>query len=609
MKNEELKTLKELIDSFDNNHYEEENDKLQQQIDNIRMGRPLYEGIYDRISSNVIPQNQREKEIKRLQNKIKDNKAKKKELGQALSQLRIASDKLERLAEQDLLLDTIHRLLRSRYSKEMTDADIYKKNDSKYYKLYLSSIKPITHSQNKISKEMYEIIKKNLNERAHETIGGYESIERSFKNNNINLNINKKDTTAPGYKIFNDFQKDYAGGITYSPEIARLGVDVSTLEYATKQIKGELDSSSLTVYGQDAFEKVKNIELAQKSKIETKGRYSHLIEIKEKYNRIIEISRETWYLEQILSAFSDTVINQTELYKGLRALVRELELEISKLSRETDKLYEKTGLQNKIDLIEQLEELYRQIEELNIKIEQYKNMGNEKQVDLLKQEYYNVRYEMIKILKDNPDLNKPKYNIDIEKIIKQEKEMFEPEIKKVITQEEPSYRKTDEEEIFIERTVPETQIAKEPTIKPGDNVEEIPTHIQTKDEEMFVEKAYIEETGKVESLELDSNLQTFRTYHYQNYMREKVLNSDLGKLSFSAYLESVAPHLTELINIEKERERLARTIYKDYLKYYSALENKKDAIEFYEFAGNNYGISNVDVPIEYDEEYKGMMKR
>ena len=242
MKTDELKTLKELIDSFDNNHYEEENDKLQQQIDNIRMGRPLYEGIYDRISSNIVPQNQREKEIKRLQNKIKDNKAKKKELGQALSQLRIASDKLERLAEQDFLLDRIHGLLRSRYSKEMTDADIYKKNDSKYYKLYLSSIKPITHSQNKISKEMYQIIKKNLNERAHETIGGYESVERSFKNNNINLNINKKDTTAPGRKIFSDFEKGYTGS-PYSPEIARLGVDVSTLEYARKQKKGDMESS------------------------------------------------------------------------------------------------------------------------------------------------------------------------------------------------------------------------------------------------------------------------------------------------------------------------------------------------------------------------------
>ena len=126
---------------------------------------------------------------------------------------------------------------------------------------------------------------------------------------------------------------------------------------------------------------------------------------------------------------------------------------------------------------------------------------------------------------------------------------------------------------------------------------------------MFVEKAYIEESGKLERFELDSSLQIFRTMHYQGYMREKVLNSDLGKLSFSAYLESVAPHLTELINIEKERERLARTIYKDYLKYYSALENKKDAIEFYEFAGNNYGISNVDVPIEHEEEYKGMIKR
>ena len=153
MKNEELKTLKELIDNFDKDYYEEKNDTLQQEINNIRMGRPRYEGIYDMIHSDIVPQNQREKEIKRLQNQIKDNKEKKKELGQALSQLRIASDKLERLAEQDLLLDTFHRILRGRNFTELANTDIYKKNDKKYRKLYLVSIKPITHSQNKISKD------------------------------------------------------------------------------------------------------------------------------------------------------------------------------------------------------------------------------------------------------------------------------------------------------------------------------------------------------------------------------------------------------------------------------------------------------------------------
>ena len=111
MKTDELKTLKELIDDFDNDYYEKQNDILQQKITNIKMGRPLYEGIYDMIHSDIVPQNQREKEIKRLENEKKDNKVKKRELGQALSQLRIASDKLERLAEQDLLFVTIHKTI------------------------------------------------------------------------------------------------------------------------------------------------------------------------------------------------------------------------------------------------------------------------------------------------------------------------------------------------------------------------------------------------------------------------------------------------------------------------------------------------------------------
>lgn len=587
MDDKKLKTLKELIDSFNNNYYKEQNDIIQRQIDNIKMGRPRYEGIYDRYSSNVVPQNQREKEIKRLQNEIKDNKAKAKQLGQALSKLKRASWELEKLAEKDFLLYEFGRFIKNRAdSKEMKEADIYKKNSNKYHKLYFSSQTPIKLSRGKISKEMYKIIKKKMKEKAYKAPYSYWSIGGALEDNKINL----FDKYVPGARIFSDLELYYKADRdmlwdthrSFSSKIAELGVDVNTLEYAINQTKGKLGKNSLTF---SAFDKLKDIEKAKEAHVDVK--YSKLIKLKEKYTKIVELSRETWYLGEVLRAFKDTAINKTEMYKGLNELVREQKLQLSKLSIEAEKEYEKTGLQNKINLIEQLEELYRQIEEINLKIEQYKNNGNEKQVDLLKQEYYNIRYEMIKILRNNSDLNNPKYNIDVKNIIKQEKELFEPEIKKEIKKEEPSYIKANEKKEFVERIVPETSVTKEPTIKPVENILR----------------------GNKESLELDSSLQIHRTYHYQNYMKEKVLGSDLGKLSFSLYLESVAPHLKELINIEKERESLARTIYKEYLLYYSSLENKKNAINFYDFTKANYQMENVDIPVEYEEEYKGMIKR
>lgn len=591
MDDKKLKTLKDLIDSFKTGYYEDKNEKLRQEILNIRLGNPRYEGVEKYNKGEIVPQNQREREIKRLQSEIKDNKDKAKQLGQALSELRRASHELENLAEKDFLLHKFEGFIRNRVdSKEMEEADIYKKNRNKYHKLYFSSKTPIKLSRGKISKEMYKIIKKKMRERAYKTRYDYISIGEALKDNEINL----IDKYAPGNRIFGDFEYYHNdtdmlwdSNRSFSSKIAQLGVDVNTLAYAINQTKGELDKHSLTFNGKDAFDKLKNIEKAKNKNIEVKVRHSKLIEIEEKYTKIVELSRETWYLGEILRAFNSTDITNTKMYKGVRELVEEQKLELSKLIREADKEYEKTGLQNKINLIEQLEELYRQIEEINLKIEEYKNYGNEKQVDLLKQEYYDVRYEMVKILKDNPDLNNPKYNIDVKNIIKQEKELFEPEIKKEIKKEEPSYIKTNEKKEFVERNVFETQIVKEPTIKPVKNI--------------------LKENK--ESLELDSSLQIHRTYHYQNYMKEKVLGSDLGKLSFSQYLESVAPHLKELIKVEKERELLARTIYKDYLKYYSSLENKKDAISFYDFANSNYQVENIDIPIEYEEEYEGMIKR
>jgi len=597
MKDEELKTLKELIYSFDQNFYKQQNDRIQKEIFNINMGRPRFEGISD-ISSDIVPENQREKEINRLMREQEDNRQKSEELGQILSQLRLASNKLEKLAEKDLLLYAFRNSLDSFYSNGVK-IDLLEKSGKKYYKLWLISIKPIVHSQQKISREMYELIKENLYEYAYKTPVGYDSIDSGLSANKIYLE--SQDT--PANKIFNDFQKDYRG-FENSKNIEQLGVDVNSIQYARSQIGGDLDLDSLTWQGKGAFNKIKNIEQAQKTNVETRGGYFKLEEIKEKYTKVIELSREIWYVEKILRAFATTKIIETEMYKGLQDLNREQELKLTKLTVEVDKLYEKTGLQNKINLIEQLENLYNKIEELSLKILKYQQMGNYRQADLIKQDYYKIRYEMVKILKDNPDLNNPKYNINIKDILKKEMELLEPEIKRETIKEESSYIKTDEGEIFVESSVPKNQIANEPTIKIANNQEVDSAHVQPK-EEVFVEKTYIGETDK--SLELEGDLQAQRTMHYQGYMLQKVLNSDLGKLSFSAYLESVAPHLIKLINIEKRRERLARTIYKDYLRYCSSLENKKSVIAFSVFAGKNYGISNIDVPIEHDEEYKGMM--
>jgi len=77
--------------------------------------------------------------------------------------------------------------------------------------------------------------------------------------------------------------------------------------------------------------------------------------------------------------------------------------------------------------------------------------------------------------------------------------------------------------------------------------------------------------------------------------------TELGKLKFSEYLEKVAPFQKELIEVEKEREARAATVYKLYLKYLASLEDKTYAMRFSEFAQMRYGFEPSDIPIEYDE--------
>lgn len=578
---QQTKDFKEIIDSLDTGYYKEKNEQLEKEINNIMMGRPRLEGIHNFISSKIVPQNEREKEINKLKNKIKDNREKSRELGIALNELKTSADKLEQLAKQDTLTHELESLLKYWRSDEMEKSDIFNENKKEYMKLYSKTNKKLTESKHKISKEMYKAIKKNYRERAHKVFDRYQSIENALKDNGIK----KADGYTAGFRIFVETKDKYNG---FFDKLDQLGVKTDIINYAHSQIHNKSNSNALTWEGKDAFDKLKNIEKAEETKIEIKGGPSKLRQIKEKYTRIVELSRETWYVDQIVSAFKDTDIAKTEMYIGLQDLIREQERELYKLSSEADKLYEKTGLQDKIDLVAQLEELYAKTEELKIKIEKLKDNGKFSEAQIYEQEYFKLRYEMIKILRENPDLDNPKYNIDIKNIIKKEMELLEPEIKKDAVVVEEVNTKVDSQVVVEEK------------------IESKPLEVEKQEEKVEPVK---ETNNLTEKFELEPNLQIFRTMHYQNYMKEKVLNSDLGKLSFSDYLQTVAPNLTQLIKIEQERENVARTIYRQYLIYYSSLEDKQLAMSFEEYTVRNHNFSNIDVPIEHEEEYKGMMRR
>ena len=80
MKKEEFKKFKEIIDSLEIDYYEEENEKLNKEIENIMANRPKYEGIYN-FDSTVVPPEEKDKTIKKATAlRIKDEKeiAKKK---------------------------------------------------------------------------------------------------------------------------------------------------------------------------------------------------------------------------------------------------------------------------------------------------------------------------------------------------------------------------------------------------------------------------------------------------------------------------------------------------------------------------------------------------
>ena len=95
------------------------------------------------------------------------------------------------------------------------------------------------------------------------------------------------------------------------------------------------------------------------------------------------------------------------------------------------------------------------------------------------------------------------------------------------------------------------------------------------------------------NLNMSPELQSLRSVYYQKYQMAKLRDTNLDKVPFSKYLETVAPQEKALIEFEKRNEN----IYKDYLKYRADCVNKNvSSLSF-----QNYVIKTLGTEVVINE--------
>ena len=564
MNEEKMKTLDELIRSFDTGYYRDKIEIAEKQIYNLEIG--FSQG--SKAKMPVLSQKEVKKEVDILKKYKKKLESKSLELGHALSDLDNDALKLKELSEKNSLMQALEIILFDR-GKDI-DSSIAMEYKNEYLKYRNKSGRPIDEQRFKINKAMRKKIKTLLYEMAYRQAFGYDTIEHAFKNNNKNLE-------TIGLILFQEYSKDCQKLLHSKDRVSFFDADVGEIRYAIEALEEKLDSRFMIMQAKPVFENYKSLKKMQELNVHElsasiNSSYSKLLS---QFELTLRMAKETWYLKKIIVAFKDTAINSEAVYKGLISISEKIEQKTLKEIKKCIELYEKSGIKDKIELMQQLDELNNKCEFIVSEVNHMSQNRGDKEAELLKSKYFEIRAQMIKILRDNPELNKQSYNINIK-----------------------DYEKPNS---FMNETVLEEQknLNKEANKTNNSDNGSIKSPAKNMDEKTKVEKP---------NIELEPGLQSQRTAYYSNYMREKVLESNLGKLPFSEYLKEVAPRAKQLISIEKEREAFARNIYREYIIYYSSLEDKKQAISFEKFAYKTFNTDKIDIPVEKEEEYKGLRR-
>lgn len=588
-KDEKLNTH-QIVNVISSNYYQDQVDTLEIRISNIRLyGVDEARGVIYHTAESFKTHKDREKQIEELKRQIEKNKERIKEISALVQQLNSATYEFERITEKDALYDTLRTCLddiltyKERIEKDIkrtpseTHERIFKgiiSKRSKFRKLSIKDVRELSRSRERVSKKIYDQLKKNKNKVVSKRYYGLETL---LKENGYSLQ-------GFASSMYHETRENYYG-YPYNEKISELGVNLSDLKEAERIMQ---NPNYLESFGCDTYRELKYFT----EHYFVSSKQNQIYSYKNKFEELFTLSRETEAFDYIVSAFSHTAIANSDSFVELRNILSKQRKELRELENKLRKDYEKSKVRDIIESQKRLEALY---EEYISKVRIYNNLENGKdyndpELSAVREEISQIRWEMINIVKKYPDLNKPEYNIDLEKFKKRTKDIED----ELVPKEKPVVNdvdRTPKAAIDDVVTVPEKPVVRreEPVAQPEP---------RTSDKFRIGKR---EETETIERVEVPDYLRTQRTAFYQKYMLEKVHGTELGKLKFSEYLSRVAPFLEVLIEVEREREARAATVYKLYLQYLASLKDKNYAMSFNEFAERRYGFEPVDIPPEYDE--------
>ena len=607
----------EIFDRLGVGYYEILIDECETRIMNIRSGKGDTLGDYTyRSDESFKNQAEKERKIDSLRKQIQKYREIIKEISNAINAVDRNLYVLEKAAKKQALIGSLSESLRTCFLKYETKGEervripsdtydaIFKNKffdnfRSKYRRLWSKEYNNATKVTRKVKKDVYNKLKKIANRNVvldddrHYSYS-YRTHDR-YEYSSLNGTLTENYHTLSGfaYDLYSDMLQKY--NYHRDDNLTELGVETDKLNRAIRISDGE----------DRLFEEYKDILKSMEylsSNYNVYSRFRTFSILREKIEVVDKLSREVECLDLIIDAYDNTEINDTDLFKELIEIYRKQNKKLNDLSRKVDELYEKSGIKEYLELEQKLRDLYNRANRLRGEINRLESQPNYnyQEAQKLRDLYIGARSEMLSIVIKYPELNKYEYNIDLEKYDRKGR-----------------YRGKDEEDIGLDRTdkrVPREDSAT-PTRVVADDEPIIPTRVVT-EEELREDLGMTDDKPKkgwetvdtpeeeVE-LEIPEDLRAFRTAHYNRYMNEKVRGTEYGKMSFSEYLEAVAPELEDLIKIEKARESKAKNVFASYILYRASLKDKSQAMRFSEFARFRHGLDPDELPYEYsDEEVK-----
>lgn len=542
-----INNVEDLINSFSTEYYDNQIAHVQTRINNLIAGRDEWYGIYPEYTLKQYSTKEKQDKLNELKIMLEQLNKNKIEAARIIYELKSSMKKTEQLAERAALIYVLGDLLKDKENYSMLNNEKeLEKEKQKIRKLYIKSSKTVTKATNKIEKAMYKKIKNNSKLYVTEN----STIKTAFIKNEVNIKT-----------AISRLKQEMEYGLLFKDNFRKAGIPIETIKYIENNMRGEVNTYNIDPLARESLQK---LELLKSGALEKYGNNDELFKLKAQYQKIVNIARKVWFYNELIVTFSKTVITDSELYIGLMKLESSEKQKLVELIKVVDKKYEKLRPNiesdyykrlrriTKEDYSKRLEELYKKIKSIETTIKSYK-LDSFGIFTLFENEYAPIMEEMFKIIKMYPELNNDKYGISNE-------ELF------------------DETKFFDK--------------------------IKTKFTMLNKPKLNIEEKG---SNEFNTSNIVDRKILYQEYIEETQKNSDISKLTFSQYLEKVAPQLTKLIESEKQREILANNIYINYLQYLDSIKGTI-VMSFSKYAEKYYGVKELDIPFDKAEEYRKLKK-